>query len=384
MMISPAIFLDELKTNKINYFVGVPDSLMKGLNYEISNSCSLDEHLIASNEGSAVAYAIGHFAATEKLAAVYMQNSGLGNAYNPLISLADPAIYSVPMILLIGWRGEIADDGVQLKDEPQHIKQGQITLRTLETMGIPFEVIHGGSSNWKQKIRILIARAKSEQRPVAVIFRKNTFASVSLESSEMDHSLALGREDAIEHIVDNSQPNDIFVASTGMIGRELFEIRKRREQTHATDFLTVGGMGHASQIACSIASAFPERRIICLDGDGALLMHTGGMVECSRQSNLMHIVLNNGAHDSVGGQPTAAFKINLQKIAEGFGYSNIMKATNTLDINNGFERRSVGSWFLEICCKRGNRNDLGRPDKVPKQNLTEFIQFLKGFKNDKS
>ena len=332
MMISPAIFLDELKANKVNYFVGVPDSLMKGLNYQISNSCSSDEHLITSNEGSAVAHAIGYYAATEKLAAVYMQNSGLGNAYNPLISLADPAIYSVPMILLIGWRGEIADDGVQLKDEPQHIKQGQITLSTLETMGIPFEVIHADSFHWKQQINGIIVRAKTEKRPVAAIFRKNTFESVSLVSSGSHQISDIGREDAIERVVDNSHPNDIFVASTGMIGRELFEIRKRREQTHATDFLTVGGMGHASQIACSIASTLPDRRVICLDGDGALLMHTGGMAECARQTNLVHIILNNGAHDSVGGQPTAAFNIDLQKIAAGFGYSKIMNASNFLEI----------------------------------------------------
>jgi phosphonopyruvate decarboxylase len=382
MMISPAVFLDELKANKVNYFVGVPDSLMKGLNYQISNSCSSDEHLITSNEGSAVAHAIGYYAATEKLAAVYMQNSGLGNAYNPLISLADPAIYSVPMILLIGWRGEIADDGFQLKDEPQHIKQGQITLSTLETMGIPFEVIHAGSSNWKQQISALIARAKSEQRPVAAIFRKNTFDSVSLLSSDPDHSPVLGREEAIERVVDNSNPNDIFVASTGMIGRELFEIRKRRGQTHATDFLTVGGMGHASQIACSIASALPDRRVICLDGDGALLMHTGGMAECARQSNLMHIILNNGAHDSVGGQPTVAFNINLQKVAEGFGYSNIINATSASEIKSALDGRAAGSMFLEIRCKRGNRKDLGRPDIAPNQNLKEFIQFLKGSNND--
>lgn len=377
MMISPDVFLAELRNHGVSYFVGIPDSLMKGLTYQISNSCSSDEHLITSNEGSAVAHAIGHFVATEKLAAVYMQNSGLGNAYNPLISLADPAIYGVPMILLIGWRGEIADDGVQPKDEPQHIKQGQITLGTLETMGIPFEVIHGGSSIWKQKIKGLIATANSERRPVAVIFRKNTFDSVLLLSSEPELNYNLGREDAIEHVVDNSQLNDIFVASTGMIGRELFEIRKRREQAHNTDFLTVGGMGHASQIACSIASALPERRVICLDGDGALLMHAGGMVECARQSNLMHIILNNGAHDSVGGQSTSAFNINLQKIADGFGYSNIIEATTALEINNAFGSRSAGSTFFEIRCKRGNRKDLGRPGGSPLQNVNEFIQFLK-------
>lgn len=377
-MIPPNDFLNELKAHGVNFFVGVPDSLMKGLNYHISNSCSTHEHIITSNEGSAVAHAIGHFAASQNLSAIYMQNSGLGNAYNPLISLADPAIYSVPMILLIGWRGEITNDGAQLKDEPQHRKQGQITLATLETMGIPFDIIHGDSSDWKQKIHGLIATAKSELRPVAAVFRKNTFDSVSLVSSEPKNSPVLGREEAIEYVIDNSQPNDIFIASTGMIGRELFEIRKRRKQTHETDFLTVGGMGHASQIACSIAAEIPEKRVICLDGDGALLMHTGGLIESARQSNLLHIVLNNGAHDSVGGQPTAAFNINLQKIADGFGYSDVKKAATVTEVIKALSNTSVGSTFLEIQCKRGNRNDLGRPDRLPRQNLNEFMQFLKG------
>ncbi len=379
-MIPPAVFLDELKAQGVNFFAGVPDSLMKGLNYQMSNSCSSDEHVITSSEGSAVGHAIGYFAATEKLAAVYMQNSGLGNAYNPLISLADPAIYSIPMILLVGWRGEISDDDIQLKDEPQHIKQGQITLRTLKTMGIPFEVIDGASFNWKQKIKGLILKANSEQRPVAAVFRKNTFDNVLLVSSQPERSPDLSREEAIQHVVDNSLPSDIFVASTGMIGRELFEIRKRYGQTHATDFLTVGGMGHASQIACRIASVLPKRRVICLDGDGALLMHTGGMAECALRSNLIHIILNNGAHDSVGGQSTAAFNINLQKIAEGFGYSNIVMACAAIEISEAFDNCSAGSTFFEIRCKRGNRKDLGRPDRVPRQNLTEFIQFLKGSK----
>lgn len=377
-MISPAAFLDELRLNEVTYFAGVPDSLMKGLNYEICNSCSPCNHVITSNEGSAVAHAIGYYAATEKLAAVYMQNSGLGNAYNPLISLADPAIYGVPMILLIGWRGEIGEDGVQLKDEPQHIKQGQITLGTVQTMGIPFDIIDGNCLNWRHKIKMLISMAVSERRPVAAVFRKDSFDSVALKTCVHSDNFSLTREFAIERIVFNSNNKDIFVASTGMIGRELFEIRKRRGQTHAMDFLTVGGMGHASQIASSIASALPDRRVICLDGDGALLMHAGGMAECARQSNLLHFVLNNGAHDSVGGQPTASFTIDLPKIADGFGYKKSVIVQNLLEIDSAFEGWTKGSVFLEVRCKRGNRKDLGRPDKAPEQNLREFIRFLKG------
>lgn len=376
-MLSPIEFVAELKLRDIKFFVGVPDSLTKGLNYQISNSCSDKEHLISSNEGSAVAHAIGHYAATQTLGAVYMQNSGLGNAYNPLISLADPAVYGVPMLLLIGWRGEVDGDGKQLKDEPQHVKQGKITLDTLRSMNIPFQVIDKKSGDWKEKTRDLINMARSEQRPVAMVFRKDTFESVSAEFLKSESGLLLGREEAIECVVEMSKSNDIFVASTGMIGRELFEIRKRKNLPNDTDFLTVGGMGHASQIASRIASTLHKRRVICLDGDGALLMHAGGMAECARQENLIHVVLNNGAHDSVGGQPTSAFNINLQKIADGFGYRKLIKATSLIEIEKFFNSKSDGSVFMEIQCKRGNRKDLGRPLKAPKQNMNDFIKFLK-------
>ena len=371
-----------MQTNNINFFVGVPDSLMKGLNYHISNYCSDDEHIISSNEGSAIAHAIGHFVATEEIAAVYMQNSGLGNAYNPLVSLADPAVYGIPMLLLIGWRGEIDGDGNQLKDEPQHVKQGQITLKTLKTMGIPFEIIHQNSGDWKSKVQNLIKKAQLGQRPVAAVFRKNTFESVPAKFIDSKQNPKLRREEAIEKVVQQSNHNDIFVASTGMIARELFEIRKRKNLPHDTDFLTVGGMGHASQIASRIAATLRKRRVICFDGDGALLMHAGSMAECARQDNLMHIVLNNGAHDSVGGQPTYAFQINLQKIAKGYGYKQVKKASSFLEIEKSFKSKLEGSMFMEIKCKRGNRKNLGRPDRAPKQNMHEFIKFLKGCKND--
>ena len=376
MMIQPSEFLNELAGQGINFFSGVPDSLMKGLNYQISNSYSAQDHVITSNEGSAVAQAIGHYAATKHLSAVYMQNSGLGNAYNPLISLADPAVYGIPMILLIGWRGEILDSAEQLKDEPQHIKQGRITLGSLDVMDIPFEVIDANDESWKQKIHKLVQIAQTQSRPVAVVFRKNTFMNVTLNISEEDQNATLEREAAIEKVVNLSCLNDVFVASTGMIGRELFEIRKRNSQSHAADFLTVGGMGHASQIACGIAAACPDRRVICLDGDGALLMHTGGMAECARYSNLVHIVLNNGAHDSVGGQPTMASQIDLQKIADGFGYKRVSKVVSDLQLEESIAATGHGSMFVEVICKRGSRSDLGRPDKLPRENLRDFMKSL--------
>ena len=381
-MISPSAFLNTLKMLGVNFFAGVPDSLMKGLNLEIINSCSKEEHVITSNEGSAVSHAIGHYAATRNLSAVYMQNSGLGNSYNPLISLADPAVYSIPMVLLIGWRGELDVDNNQLKDEPQHVKQGQITLSTLEVMGIPFVIIDRDTLKWQQEVEKLVETSKLNRCPVAVVFRKNTFESVPYSLAPLQIKPDMTREEAIEAIVKYTTANDIFVASTGMISRELFEIRKKGKMGHDTDFLTVGGMGHASQIAVRIAANFPKRRVICLDGDGALIMHTGGMAECSEYDNLLHIVLNNGAHDSVGGQPTQAFRIDLQQIASGFGYEHVFKATSKSEITKSMKSMSTGSAFIEIQCKRGNRNDLGRPDTPPKENLSEFMKFLERLRKD--
>jgi phosphonopyruvate decarboxylase len=382
MMISPAAFLNMIKLLGVNFFVGIPDSLMKGLNFEIINSCSNDEHVISSNEGSAIGHAIGHYAATKQLAAVYMQNSGLGNSYNPLISLADPAVYGIPMLLLIGWRGELDVNNNQLKDEPQHVKQGQITLSTLSDMDIPYVVIDRAELNWKREIERLIKRSKIERRPVAVVFRKDTFESIPSSLAPQTIKQDMTREEAIEAIVEYSTSNDIFVASTGMISRELFEIRKKENMSHETDFLTVGGMGHSSQIAARIAANFPKRRVICLDGDGALMMHTGGMAECSVYDNFLHILLNNGAHDSVGGQPTQAFRVNLQQIANGFGYKYVYKSTCKNEIIKSLQSARKGSTFIEIQCKRGNRKDLGRPDTSPKENLNNFMKFLERLRND--
>ena len=381
-MISSDLFLENLRLLGVSFFAGVPDSLMKELNYAINDSTLDSRHIIASNEGSAVGLAIGHYAATQEMPAVYMQNSGLGNAYNPLVSLADPAVYSIPMLLLIGWRGEIGDDGYQIKDEPQHVKQGQVTLSTLNALDIPFVVINSHTVNWKNDLEVLINTSNAAKRPVAVVFRKNTFEATSSFLKRPSVEPDMAREEAIEHIVKHSNPNDIFVASTGMISRELFEIRRKYNLSHDKDFLTVGGMGHASQIAAGIALNLPKKRVICLDGDGAMLMHSGGMAECALQDNLVHFILNNGAHDSVGGQPTKAFHLNLQKIASGFGYVNTAKASSKIEIVDCMSVGTIGSVFIEVPCKRGNRKDLGRPDRNPEENLKSFMKFLQGMKDD--
>lgn len=381
-MIPPLRFLEVLKEQEIEFFSGVPDSLMKDFIFAVSNTCNSANHIVASNEGSAIGHAIGYFLGNGKIAAVYMQNSGIGNAYNPIISLADHAVYGIPMVLIIGWRGELDGSGAQVADEPQHKKQGQITLNTLNAMGVPYRIVDTNSCNWQGPIVDIIKVAKDRTCPVAIVFKKNSFTKFEKPSERPNQGTMMSREQAIESIVKSSSEKDIFIASTGMISRELFEIRAKNNMPHKTDFLTVGGMGHSSQIAVSVAKLVPDERVVCLDGDGSLLMHCGGMAECANTPNLIHVVLNNGAHDSVGGQPTKGFDVNFQKIAEGFGYDKVAEASADETIKRAITDVGHGSRFLEVKCSMGNRKDLGRPTTPPKQNMDDFMSFIQGLRYD--
>lgn len=380
-MIAAVDFLESLKEFGVNFFSGVPDSLLKELNFAINKFYSKNDHITAASEGNAIGHAIGNFLATGNMSVVYMQNSGLGNAYNPLVSLADPSVFGVPMLLLIGWRGEINNDGNQIKDEPQHKVQGLVTIKTLENLKIPHQIFNPSKLDWKIKLKQHIALAESRKGPVALIIRKNTFEKSKITFSLLNSNSTLSRENAIRSIVKSSKKTDFFVASTGMISRELFEIRKQYQMSHNKDLLVVGGMGHVSQIACRIASVIKKHRIFCLDGDGSLLMHMGGMAQCAELPNFFHIILNNGAHDSVGGQPTKSFHLNWQKIASGFGYTQVHQIFDNIELVKILKNLSSGSAFIEIRCKRGNRSNIGRPEILPSENLTNFMNFIKRIKN---
>jgi len=416
-MISVEQFVSTLVGQGVGFFCGVPDSLLKNFcAYITDNSVekvggesrstkddktplststsSLLSHIIAANEGGAVALASGHYLATGKPALVYMQNSGQGNAVNPLASLADPDVYSIPMILLVGWRGE---PGVH--DEPQHVKQGKITVSLFETMGIPAYVIPdevgtdvsaargmpGGHPlpDWRTVVENACKQAMDEKRPVALIVRKGLFADYKLQSKKPDIA-DLPREKAIEQLLDTLPPDAVIVSTTGMISRELYELREKvggesrstadslLSEKHSRDFLTVGSMGHASMIAMGIAQAQPKRPVICLDGDGASIMQMGNMaiVGQSGCANLTHIVLNNAAHDSVGGQPTVGGSIDLKAIAKACGYEVVEKV--------GGESRSTKDrpLFVEIKVAKGARKDLGRPKEPPQVNKQLFMSTL--------
>lgn len=376
--ISPEDFLNTLRALGIRFITGVPDSLLKELNACFLDSIRSTEHIIAANEGAAIGMALGHFFASGVPALVYMQNSGLGNIVNPLVSLADPLVMGCPMLLLIGWRGEIMDDASQLKDEPQHKQQGRITLRQLDTLEIPYQIL-SQDSDLRLCLHTAIAAARARQGPVAIVVRKDSFLTYPKRFQLSEDDELLSRESAIQAVLDvlpNSLP---IISTTGMISRELFELRKLGGAGHQRDLLCVGGMGHAVSIAAGIAVAQPHKQVVCLDGDGAMLMHLGALTNTATCPNLIHIVLNNGAHDSVGGQPTRASELNLSFIATACGYIKSARVSTAEEIHRHLQVMLAQrqSSFLEILCCRGNRADLGRPTQTPTQNRENFMLFLK-------
>ena len=364
-MICAEKFVKELCSSGVGFFTGVPDSLLKNFCAYVTDHCGAN-HVIAANEGGAVGLASGHYLATGRMACVYMQNSGQGNAVNPLASLADPDVYSIPMLLLVGWRGM---PGVH--DEPQHVKQGKITLSLFETLGIPTSVLPDDESAALEMTARAIAQAKRESRPVALVVRKGLFADYKLQN-KLPNLADTPREDVIEQIVKEYGNEAVFVSTTGMISRELYETRLRLGQDHSCDFLTVGSMGHASMIALGIAQAKPDQLVICLDGDGASIMQMGNMaiVGQSGCENLLHIVLNNAAHDSVGGQPTVGGAIRLADVARACGYADASSTPGRPCTGGGRPT------FMEIPVAKGARPDLGRPRERPQENKALFMRTL--------
>ena len=376
-MIDPVEFIAALEQLDVRFVAGVPDSLLKDVCAGLTAHFPRERHVIAANEGSAVGLAIGHYLATGRPALVYMQNAGLGNVVNPIASLADPQVYGIPMVLMIGWRGEILPGGSQLHDEPQHIKQGQITLSQLDLLGVPYRVVDGQTGSSAPVLKELVELSLSKSCPVALVVRKQTFSPFQLPKTA--ETALLTREESIRAVV-AALPGDLpIVSTTGMASRELFELRAAAGGGHDRDFLTVGGMGHASQIAAGIALATPKRKVLCLDGDGAVLMHMGGLATGADCPNLLHVAINNGAHDSVGGQPTKGAVLDLTQIAKACGYVRVFGATTPEEIGRHLRAMlaGAGSSFLEIKCRRGARSNLGRPNRTPAQSKEDFMRFLR-------
>ena len=378
-MLEPSSLVNFLKQNEVDFYTGVPDSLLKDFCAFIDDECPSENHIISANEGASIGLAIGYHLSSGKVPLVYLQNSGLGNTINPLISLASPEVYSIPLLLLIGWRGE---PGV--KDEPQHIHQGRITPELLNTLGIPYIVIDSDmhEEDLLMKVGEQLRFCKSKNQPVCVLVRKGTFKIYEKKAINSKHfKFKLEREKAVELAVSQCENNSVIVCTTGMLSRELFEYRAKKELGHGKDFLCVGGMGHASQIATSIAINQPKRPVYCFDGDGAFLMHMGSMAITGTKNlpNLIHIVFNNGCHESVGGQPTVAQKIVLSEVARALGY----RFSRTVDdeykfINILREAKAFNSTsFIEVLVRPGHRMNIGRPTTTPLQNKNSLMETLK-------
>lgn len=368
--------LDEIEKLGVDFYTGVPDSQLRALCDTLMSRYGIGpNHVIAANEGAAVGLAAGHYLATGKPAVVYMQNSGIGNAVNPVCSLVNDKVYAIPVLFIVGWRGE---PGVH--DEPQHIYQGEITRELLDCLGIQNYVISKDTtpeelSGYFSKIEAEFALGHQ----CALVVRKGALETDEKLKYENDYPLS--REDVVKLFVEHMHERDIVVSTTGKLSRELFEAREERGEGHEKDFLTVGSMGHSSMIAMGIAREKKDRRVFCLDGDGAVLMHMGSLAVAgsTRMANFVHVLFNNGAHETVGGMPTVSAKVDYLNIARACGYENIFTAETKEEVTELFEKfeQIQGSVFVEVKTNLLSRADLGRPTTTPIQNKEAFMDFLK-------
>ena len=370
-----------MKTEKLleiigaDFFTGVPDSQLKALCNYLMDTYGIDpkHHIIAANEGNAAALAAGYYLATGKYSVVYMQNSGEGNIINPAASLLNEKVYAIPMVFIIGWRGEPGTH-----DEPQHIYQGEGTIRLLEDMGIKSFVIGADTEDYEVASAMKEFQKLLEKgRNVAFVIRKG---ALSYEGTvKYENSSPMMREEIIRQIVKVSG-GDPVVSTTGKASRELFEIREANGQNHKYDFLTVGSMGHSSSIALGVALHKPNTKIWCIDGDGAALMHMGALavIGANKPRNLIHVIINNGAHETVGGMPTVASEIDIAAIAKacGYPYTASVETSECLDRELKAARIRNELTLLEVKCAIGARDDLGRPTTTARENKKNFMEYL--------
>lgn len=374
-MLDQKLIFEELKKQGVTFFSGVPDSYLNGFcNYALKNFP--ERNIIAANEGNAVGIAAGHYFATREIPLVYTQNSGMGNMINPLASLVDEKVYSVPMLLLIGWRGQPGTG-----DWPQHALQGGITPRLLDILHIPYSILSDDNDEFTKIVKDAANYCKKNRKPYGLIAPKGVMDGEKVENKDITYPMS--REEAIEMILEHMPEDTIYSATTGRATRELFFLRKRRNEKKDCDFLNVGSMGHASSVALGIALEKPERKVVVLDGDSAAMMHMGAMTMVSKLDipNFIHVVLNNGAHESVGGQPSAGHKIDFTKIAEACGYetlhhpvTNREELIEALDVLNDCGKAS----FIDVRIHKGLSGKLAPLDFSHRSAIDALIKELNG------
>ena len=359
-----------------DFYTGVPDSLLRPLCDYIYTKYGLDpkHHIVAANEGNATAIAAGYHLATGKIPVIYLQNSGEGNIINPLLSLLSEDVYAIPALFIIGWRGE---PGVP--DEPQHVHQGKVTLSLLETMRVSYVVVDKEMTATELEIQMQpLHEAMQAGRQAALVICKGALENEQKVTHKNENPLT--REEIIQTIA-AAAGDSLIISTTGKASRELFEYRESTGAGHGQDFLTVGSMGHSSSIALGIALQKPEKQIWCIDGDGAALMHMGAMavIGSTHPQNLIHVIIDNNAHESVGGMPTAAKNIDFAQIAKGCGYDHIYQVQELNELKNALKElpQQQGMCLMLVKAAIGARKDLGRPTTTPKENKAAFMEQLK-------
>lgn len=374
-MIDPARFLQACREHGLTFFTGVPDSLLKHLNSQIMADLPADRHVIAANEGAAVGIAIGHYLRTGQPAAVYLQNSGIGNLINPLLSLADPDVYGIPMLLIVGWRGQPS-----VPDEPQHAKQGRVMAPLLDALDLPWSVLPADPEAADRSLKEAVATAVERHCPYVLLVEPGSFGPPTAKPPPAGPGAGATREQALGALVGAVGAGPVIVSTTGMLSRELFEHRVRTGGPAERDFLTVGGMGHACSIALGVALSEPDREVWCLDGDGALLMHLGSLAVIAERApeRYFHVVFNNGVHDSVGGQPTSIGQVDVPAVARALGYRHAATVSDPADLPAAVAamRARGGPALLEVPVRPGARADLGRPTRTPAESKRAFMAAL--------
>jgi len=378
-MISCDEIFEVFRRNDLTFFTGVPDSTFKGWMTFLEEKHGKElTQIIAANECEATAIATGYHLSTGKVAVVYMQNSGLGKTVNPITSLCDPEVYSIPIVMMVGWRGEPGK-----KDEPQHKKMGRITIPLLETLEVPYKILPEDIEKADEVITEMKNITEKENTPVAIIIRKGIIEQYNAEENNKIYynTFEMTREDAIKTIVDTLEGSEIIVSTTGKTSRELFEYRIERNEK-PMDFYTVGGMGCAASIALGITLQKPEKEIFVFDGDGAVIMQMGSLATIGhyKPSNFNHILFDNRAHDSTGGQMTVSDTVDFEKVALSCGYRNVIAVSTRDTLKQAITKMKSlkGPKMLIVKIKKGARENLGRPTTTPIENKKNFMELLKG------
>lgn len=364
--------LNQIENIGIKVIAGVPDSTLKQFCDGLQTHKGALKHYVTANEGAAVGLAVGAFLASGSPACIYMQNSGIGNIVNPLASLANDDVYGIPMLFIVGWRGE---PGV--KDEPQHVFQGKITCKLFDTLDVPYSVADKDTTDeqWQE----ILTRAKTyldKNLQFAIIVKKGTFEPD--KEFVWKNGNTLNRETVLGKLLQIIPREAYIISTTGKISRELYEQSNAQFGNHDNIFMTVGGMGHASMIAFGVAQEKKDKTIVCIDGDGAALMHMGALPFIASQApeNFRHIVINNQAHESVGAMPTGCQETSFAEVAKAAGYAYTERITDEEGLKQ-LENKLAGikgPALYEIMVSLDSRKDLGRPKETAKENRDAFMK----------